>query len=337
MAPDVDVIWDAPASCPDAATARAEILARISDRPAARELRAMARVQALDDGAWQVEVELRTDEGTAVRTLQAASCEEALTATAVVVAIAVDPAAAAARVPPPPSSEPGAPSPAPPPVEPSAAVEPETAASPSSAPPTEQASPAPAARRAPGDGVARRALDLSLGVRGGLDVGALPSPAGHVAGAVGLVGRRFVVQVGALHRIRTDSSVALPRPAGGRFRLTAAQLLAGPRLAWGAVELPLAAGLELGAIWARGIGEVEPIPVRRSWAAVVASAGIGWAPPAARARRGRTTTSVALQLGVDGVVPLLRPGFTLDEEVDVLTVGSFAIRAWMGVVGRFSL
>lgn len=335
--PGIEVIWDAPASCPDAATARAEILARVADRPAARELEATARVRALDDGAWQVEVLLRSDEGTATRTLRAASCREALTATAVVVAIAVDPslepppaADATTVVPPPPASEPSPGSPTA--SEPSpTVVEPSRAASregelPSGDGAEDAASPA---IREP----ARREVGMSASVRGGLDFGALPSPAGHVAAAVGLFGRRFEIQAGALHRIRTDSSVeALPRAAGGRFRLTVAQLRAGPRLRWGAFELPLAAGLELGAIWARGIGDVEPITVRRSWTAAIVSAGVGWTP-----RTRLPSTSFALQLGLDGVIPFLRPTFVLGDEVEVLTVGSFAVRAWLGVAVRFSL
>lgn len=330
VGPGVEVIWDAPASCPDAATARAEILARVADRPAARGIRAHARARALADGAWQVEVELQSDAGTATRTLRAASCEEALTATAVVVAIAVDPAGedgasegeaseGEASVPPPPVSGPS---------ETSETSGPSEVSEVSERPRVSEAGDAerPAAREP--EGVAsRRELGVSISARGGLDLGALPSPAGHVAAAVGLYGRRFVVQAGALHRIRADASTTLPQPAGGRFWVTAAQLLAGPRLRWGALELPLAAGLELGAIGARGIGEVEPIPVRRAWAAALASVGLGWA----------IRPALAVQLGVDGVVPLLRPEFTLDEDVEVLTVGPIAARAWVGVGGRFSL
>lgn len=324
--PSLEVTWDAPASCPDAATARAEILARVADRPAARELEATARVHAQGDGGWEVEVELRSDQGTATRTLRAASCREALTATAVIVAIAVDASKEAttevpapALVPPPPTS-PASPAP----------LEPEIAAprAPERRSADAAGSSASPAVRGPEGAASGPELGLSLIARGGLDLGALPSPAGHVAAAVGLHGRRFELQAGALHRIRRDASLAaLPQPAGGRFRLTVAQLRAGPRLRWGSFELPLAGGLELGAIWAQGIGAVEPIAVRRPWVAALASAGLGWAP----------RTAFAVQLGVDGVIPLLRPTFTLDEDVEVLTVGPLAARAWLGVAGRFSL
>lgn len=330
VGPSLEVSWDAPASCPDAATARAVILARVADRPAAHELEATARVHALDDGTWEVEVVLRRDDGTATRTLRAASCDEALTATAVVVAIAVDPSleaesteAESTEVVPSPDLVP------PPPTRPRPSAEPTLAPAPAVEPAASEASPSASTTPRTSDPTAkRRPLDLAIVARGGLDVGALPSPAGHVAAALGLRGRRFEIQAGALHRFRTETSVAgLSPPAGGRFRLTAAQLRAGPRLSWGAFELPLAAGLELGAIGARGTGAVDPIPVRRSWIAAVASAGVGWAPRA----------TFAVQLGIDGVVPLLRPTFMLDDDVEVLTVGPIAARAWVGVSGRFTL
>jgi hypothetical protein len=323
----IDVSWDAPPSCPDAATARAEILARVTDPTAAHELRVMARVRQLDDDAWQVTVELSSEQGTATRTLEAPSCSEALTATAVVVAIAVAQAEPPVEIPTPPAPPASIEPPPAPAGQPALAEDPpatqgratETVASVED-PPVEPASPKPTAS-------ARRELALSVGARAGLDYGALPSPAAHLAASAGLLGRRFLVQAGVVHRVRTEASLALPSPAGGRFRLTAAELVAGPRLAWGAFELPLWGGLELGAIWARGIGEVEPIAVRRLWAAGVASVGAGWAP----------LPALALHLGVEGVVPLARPTFTLGESVEVLTVGPIAVRAWLGVSGRFSL
>jgi hypothetical protein len=325
----LDVTWDAPSTCPDDATARDRIRTRVADRPAGRDVQAIARVRELEDGSWQVEVELRTEQGTATRTLQAATCEEALTATAVVVAIAVDPTPIGGpetpvAVPPPPSS-PGETTPEPL-LEPPAAVDPPTRV-PAEAAEAEPSPTTTAPARADAGGRSRWPLGIAVSVRGGLDYGALPSPAGHVAGAVGLLGRRWIVQAGPVHRVRTEASVALPRPAGGRFRLTAAQLGAGPRLAWGAFELPLWAGLELGAIWARGTGEVDPLTVRRLWTAAVASVGVGWAP----------RDALALHVGVEGVVPLLRPTFTLGDAARVLTVGSAAVRAWLGVTGRFSL
>jgi hypothetical protein len=287
-------------------------------------------VRALEDGTWQVEVELQTDEGTATRTLTAASCAEALTATAVVLAIAVDaswgssssepPPAVAVPSPPPPGPEPES-LPAP-----TSALEPEPEPEPVG-PRPQLAAPERSPPRARPSQAARRPLQLSLQARGGLDYGALPSPAGHVAASVGLLGPRWVVQAGASHRIGTEAAASAPLPVGGAFRLTAGQVLAGPRLRWGAVELPMGAGLEVGALWARGTGQVEPITVRRPWAAAMASAAIGWAP----------LEAFAMHVGVDGVLSLLRPSFTIGDDVEVLTVGPASVRAWLGMTGRFSL
>lgn len=45
---------------------------------------------------------------------------------------------------------------------------------------------------------------------------------------------------------------------------------------------------------------------------------------------------VALQLGVDAIVPLWRPRFVLGDAIDLATVGRAAVRAWLGVELRFS-
>lgn len=322
----VTLRWEAPAGCPDEAEARAEIAARLADRPVERKLRAQARVRALADDGWQVEVEIHGEEGTAVRTLRAATCEEALTATAVVLAIAVGPEEAVVPSPPEEAVEGEGEGE----VETEVETEDGDAAEVEVEPELTTVEPPPAVREptpAPPPSRGASSLAIAIDARGGLDLGALPSPAAHVAAGLGLLGRRFTIQASALHRIRTEMLAALPIPAGGRFRLTAGQLLAGPRLRWGRLELPLAAGVEAGAIWARGTGAVEPIAVRRAWAAAVARVGVGFAP----------WEALALQLGVDGVVPLLRPVFTLGDEVEVHAVGPVAVRAWLGVTVRFSL
>lgn len=347
----LEVQWEAPAGCPSAAEASRTIRARVGDALGDRHVQARVQIRERE-GAWWVTVELDSDDGPlGLRSLSAPSCEEALTATAVVIAIAVDPTAAPTEREPaedPTRSVPGlVPEPT---LDDHGAEE-----SGDSAPTTREGSAsddgpgtrAPAGEAATDDAGARRdepgpriasrgndpspprsppaPLGLSLGVRGGVEVGPLASTAGHLAGAAGLFGQRWHVYAGALHRIRADVDVPLPQDAGGRFRVTAGQVGAGPRLDWGAFELPLSGGLEVGALWARGIGAVDPIRVRRLWLAAVARASATLVP----------VEAFAVQLGVDGVVPLLRPTFTLNPTTEVLTVGPFAFRAWLAVQVRF--
>ncbi len=331
----LEVTWDAPPSCPDEATATAQILARLPTEAARRPVRAHARVVEEANGTWRVDIELYDDDGVGTRSLHADSCAEALTATAVVVAIAVDPEA----VPPPPQDDDAVPAPpeerspeGPGEQTPSAErpAEPVDLTAPDEAPdasPSTESSIAESSSTEPAPTRSRPLGGWSLGVRGGLDYGALPSPAAHLFGHLGLFGRRWHVLGGALHRIQTEASAQVPQTAGGRFRLTAGRLGAGPRLAWGRFGLPLHAGVELGAIWARGTGAVEPQTTRRLWAAAIASAGVAWTP----------IPAVALELGLDGVLPLARPSFTLGESIEVLTVGRGALRAWLGIAGHFSL
>ncbi len=323
----VTLQWNAPAQCPDAATARATVQARVAEGIEGRTLRADATVTLGDDGQWWVTVELAGDGIAGTRTLRAPTCEEALTATAVVVAIALDPKDETAE--PTPVDEPAAspsepaipavPVPTPATVENSSTVTPTSTASdrvvaPASADETDRA-------REPA-----RWLDaLLVEARGGLDVGALPGPSGSIAGAVGLRGERWWITGGATHRFRTEQRVD-DEGRGGRFRQTAAQLMAGPWLSWGQLELPLRGGIEGGVVWARGQGPVAATSVRRLWVAAIASVAVGWAP----------ADAFALRLGVDGVLPLARPRFTLGDAVNVHTVGPVALRAWLGVEVRLS-
>lgn len=346
----VEVQWNAPAGCPGAAQARQTVQARVGDAVGGRRIRARVDVQSRND-TWWVAIDLDSDEGPiGARSLSAPTCEDALTATAVVIAIAVDPSAASSSPSPTPipgesGSTPGL---VPEPIPSDRAVpapgsepDPRTVERESSTDPTrtenlDSPDPRSLASRAD-DGAPHRSashasppaeLGLSLGVRGGIEIGPLASTAAaHIAGVAGLWGPRWHTYAGALHRTRVEVDAALPQDAGGRFRVTAGQAGVGPRLAWGSFELPLSAGLELGALWARGVGAVEPITVRRLWLAVAARAGVGW----------QLTNALALQLGIDGVVPLLRPPFTLGDGVEVLTVGPFAFRAWLGIDVRFPL
>ena len=156
-------------------------------------------------------------------------------------------------------------------------------------------------------------------------MGSVGPLAGHIGGTAALQGRWWEVYAGARHRtaIRIDADGLA---AGGRFAVTAAQLGAGPRIDLGRLEIPIRAGVELGRIRAQGYGDIEAATAFRLWTAAVLSVGVAWSP----------REVVALGLGVDGVVPLLRPGFTINDR-DVLIVGPFAFRAWLGVAVRFSL
>jgi hypothetical protein len=120
----VELGWSAPASCPNAAEVarRAE---RILNRPLARpgdseQLKVSAVVTAPSESSpWSVTLET----GSASRTVQAASCDELVSATAVFLAILLEPNADEAAPEPTSQPEPPPPAPALPPAAPPAAAQ----------------------------------------------------------------------------------------------------------------------------------------------------------------------------------------------------------------------
>ena len=310
-APDLTVEWDAPSECPTPDEAREQILRGLQE-DVAGPLVVRARVRQIAED-WTLHVEIEGPQGNGRRLLRAQTCEEATAAAAVVGAIAAEPSADS-------PSDPSADVPEP--VESESAVESDVATEPAVVEPEriEVAEPRqPDPRRPP------RELALALEVRGGAAMGSVGPLAGHIGGTAALQGRWWEVYAGARHRtaIRIDADGLA---AGGRFAVTAAQLGAGPRIDLGRLEIPIRAGVELGRIRAQGYGDIEAATAFRLWTAAVLSVGVAWSP----------REVVALGLGVDGVVPLLRPGFTINDR-DVLIVGPFAFRAWLGVAVRFSL
>ncbi|MFY0534508.1 hypothetical protein [Nannocystis pusilla] len=242
--------WDAPAGCPDAAVLRAEI-SRHLDPAAAAAATGSIRVQARPDGAgWHVAVAIATDGRTQERTLAVASCDAAVRAAAFVIAIAVDPARRE-----PEDVVPAPPDPTPPPPKPGPEPQPKAASDGGPAPaPAEVEAPPIDAPLAPGSQARRRRAVRGLVYVGpGVQVGMLPVQAGLAVGA-GLAWPRARLTLGYARWFTTEVWRPGEPSYGAEFAVHAGQLRGGPVLRAGPLELPLQAGLELGALQAAGIG-----------------------------------------------------------------------------------
>jgi hypothetical protein len=160
-------------------------------------------------------------------------------------------------------------------------------------------------------------LDAHVGVQ----LGILPAIVGPgVGGDVSLSWSRLRVELGASHWFR--------RPArddgrGGDLQLTHGTLGACGRLGRGAVEVPLCAGAELGAMYGRGVGVDAPRSERVLWAAAWAGPRIAWRP----------VERLALGAALDLVIPLARYRFEIDGIGVVHRVGPVGgrIRVGLGV------
>ncbi|PCC72536.1 hypothetical protein SAMN02745121_08750 [Nannocystis exedens] len=345
----LDLEWQAPEGCPPAAevaAATSKLLGRPLDPggPAER-VRARARVVREPRG-FRLDLELQSPAGSERRSLRDRRCQVLADAAAEIVATAVDPSLAAG-VPPalPPESdgtwpEEPAPSdinqstlqsasaPAPPPAPapaPAAAPAPVAADDPLAAPLAAHAraddpldGPTPPPAPAPPPDPWRASLRLASV----FDQGSLSGPTGGFAVALGVMRRRFRVELGAAglapRETRPDPTLA----AGARLSLWTATLracgVAGirPRL-----ELVGCGGLEAGALLGAGLG-VEGARTRaQPWFAVVV--GPELAVP--------LTRGVAVTLGADAVVPVVRPLFVLDGVGPVFRANPAAFRAVLGV------
>ncbi|WP_434424665.1 hypothetical protein [Nannocystis pusilla] len=314
--------WDAPAGCPDAEVLQAEISRHLGPAAAAAATGSI-RVQARPDGAgWHVAVAIATDGRTQERTLAVASCDAAVRAAAFVIAIAVDPARREPEdvVPAPPEP------PTPPPPKPGPEPQPEAAGDggPAPAPAEVEALTPPA----PGSQAPRRRAVRGLVYAGpGMQVGMLPVQAGLAVGA-GLMWPRARLTLGYTRWFTTEVQRPGETPYGAEFAVHAGQLRGGPVLRAGPLELPLQAGLELGALQAAGVGGEPNYTATALWGAATVGAGLTWAP---RASRG----FFAVGLLVEAAFALRRPQFVFEGDREVARIGPAAFRGFLQVEARF--
>jgi hypothetical protein len=282
------VRWEAPSPCPSHAELSEAIAANLGRPLAARDaeaLSARARARRRDDGRWELSLTIEPREGAPVeRTAIAEQCSLLAETAALIVAVALDPTLAGL----------------PPKVGPTAR---EPTDIPLAVPIVRERASVPAVpvRRRGGPRVSarpRESVRMSIAAAAGLDVGALPRPAPGLLVRVGLLARRVRAEVGAVHWF--ERPARLPGEAiGGDLRLTAAQLMVCPRLALRRVELPVCAGVELGAMRGEGVGLPVATSDRIPWLAVLAEARALWVPI--------PRLAVGVQLGL--AAPLLTARF----------------------------
>lgn len=270
--------WTAPEGCPSQTEVEAEIDRLLGSSASSRSQRRFrVRAKVTREVAWQVVLDTSSDESNGHRTLEAASCEGLANATALIVALMIDPAAATAPREPPKSE-----SQARPPTD--ATVPP---------PP----SPAPATVQRAG-----RASTLLVGAVASGNAGVLPSPDLEVAGAVGVVGQRWRVELRGAYGLRPVESDALAATPGahGEFQARFLGTLTGCLTTSPArTELGACLSIEGGLIHGRGVGASTTEEKSQPWFGV--GGGAFFAPRAGR--------HLAFPVHVDAIVPLWRPTY----------------------------
>ncbi len=336
------VEWLAPATCPSADTLQSETL-RLLGNPPPGALHHVASAHAVvtepQTGTWHVSLTTVVDGVRGAREIDAASCSALADATALIVALAIDPSSAsiAARSgptgstgaanlgPAPSSSSPAPPSsaqPAGPPTAPEPRARPREAAQPA----------APHADRAAASDVASPAR-LSVGASVAGDVGSLPAVA--LGAAVGVEWR--LVRTAPWH-VRASASAWVPQDAtagapggaeGARLHLYAASLTGCYEPHVWSLEVGPCAGLEVALLTADGFGTSIPLSGQGSWLSPIAGLASSFG----------LTRAVALTWEIDGLVPLARPSYVVQEAsgatLSVHRPSAIAGRMGIGLQGRF--
>lgn len=340
-----DVRWRASEGCPTEDEVRAEIVRLLGgaipdDAPAVD-----ARVEATTEG-WRLRLRIGREE----RRLEARTCALLAEATSLIVALAIDPVRVVETTdttPAEPPNEDTVDSPREPEVEPPAdspslalasprggvpgealvrpeepeaidrtrAVEPPVERVRSGVEPPEETrdEPRPRARRAPLEG-------LGLMVVAGLELGALPTPAGIFGLELRAPIGTFVIEAGIHVATRSEVTASDDDSRGARLGLGLARGALSRPFALGPTRLSPRAVVELGVTGGRGFGVSDPARGLTPWAAL----GLGVALDVPVALRGR------VGLVVDALVPLWRPGFVVEPVADELHRAA-------PVVGRISL
>lgn len=282
----VELEWDAPTACPD----RVDVLAEV-ERFVAPEHRLQAaplRVQAhvtSDEETWVLELVVAAEGGHMQRTLRGDDCKVLASAAALVMAVMVEPSGVLEEVDPGPIEETQEPTPEPTPRAPTTPRTPTTPTKP----------PAPSGSRQP--------LRGFVGARGLLTWGAAPGVGGAVALSGGVLIGRVRVGIDALVDVPRTATIESAEDAGARIGLAAAGLRGCYAPGSQRVEVPLCGGLEAGAIWGKGFGLARPKTAVAPWVAVVLETGLSVV----------LHSRVALRILAEGVVPLRRPQFVVDD------------------------
>lgn len=278
----MSLTWEAPAGCPPSERILAEtdrILAGSTVRTDP-PIEAHARVRQ-DGERWVLSLETRRGDAVGNRELAGESCTALGEAMIVILVLMIDPALVPET---PPRLEPiAAPAPPPPPPPPPVAV----------------SRPAPAPPPPAGCRWNRPALAASL--LG--DVGALPAPA--AGGELGFGLRRCALSASAALRafVPRTGEAELDAGAGGDLWLAAGGAALGLARPVGPLELGARGAVEIGAMSGRGVGINHPDSGRALWLAAGAGATL----------RLPLGDALAAVLGLDLLVPLVRPRFVIDD------------------------
>lgn len=243
---DVDVTFEAPSSCPSRDQFVSSVEGYVGSTLAEEGVK--VRVEIVQDESYVLKLEFIADGGSVTETLTDPDCAVVVDAAAVRLGFAIDPDATSRAL-----------------AEPEAAPEPEPKPGPDCYPGPSQL----------GSGTLTPRC-AALGLRGGVQVGPLPSFGPGVGGHVAALWPRLRLELGLVHWFSQHGSAEAG--ARGEVRLMQIDVAACGRLGFATVEFPLCAGLELGSLHGEGVGLDAPREDRILWAAALVHGRVSWSP-----------------------------------------------------------
>lgn len=263
----LSLVWSAPAGCPDRDAVLADI-AGLMEPDARLDAVAVNATVTRASSEFRLELRMQTEHGELSRSLTADTCATLARATALHVVLAAGDA---------PDAPPA---------------------------PVAEAAPAPAPRPPPPPLPAKPTSTLrgAVSIGGAVGYGALPVVTPEVMFGLGLLGKRFRVDLGVAYvvprqiRSRDESSVS------ALVQTTYASLRGCPRFGPPKLDVLPCVAIEAGAIRVQGHGVVDSRTVRAPWLAVALGPGIAWSP----------VPLVALWTRAELVVPWLYPRFEVE-------------------------
>lgn len=316
----LEIEWDAEQGCDDPEPLQRELRRyRLDDGAATARVRVVLRSDA--DGRWLVDLHLEFDDGAVDRRFGADSCALATSATALMIAVALDPMGALEQLEveseqPEPEPELEQPKPEPAPEQPKPASERAAEATPDAH--TLEAKPRDVG------------LVAQLAATGAL--GPLPGFGAGLFASMGVRARATRVEVvgnvGFPRTLRLDDRGGVDRPdAGVRVHYWSLGLrgCGEPTIARVSLAFPLCLGTELGPLTALGFGLDQNRRSSARWLAVVGNAGLSWAP----------TRVFGVFLAAEGWIGVARPRTGVEGVGVVHRPNQVGVRVRAGVEFRW--
>jgi hypothetical protein len=315
--PDPEAIalrWEAPPGCPDEASVRGDVAGMLDEaRPDAASFD--ARISESDGQGMSLQLATHWADGREdERTLEAGSCEELTDAAVLLIAISLDAIATAGTV-----RDHGwdrrstaAP-------EPETETVPEPVPVPAPAPDRKAADPPPPPPPPPPS-------PLTFGIRPVFvaDWGSLPRLAPGAGLDLSVTWKLLRAELAAVYLPPQRATRSDVQKQGAWVELGAVAPRVCVTPTTGAVSFPVCAGIEMGAMRARGIGTVLSVPGHQFWAAATGGPTLIWA----------FIPRLAMAIGLDIVVPITRPD-VVTANLDVLhSPESVALRPHLGLEVR---